>query len=54
MNESHDLKPITGVDRLPAKEIEFAQVQSELDPAIDKRVTRKFDTHIIPWLFGIW
>jgi hypothetical protein len=24
------------------------------DPALDKRVTRKFDLHIIPWLFGIW
>jgi hypothetical protein len=28
--------------------------QYELDPVIDKRVTRKFDVHIVPWLFGIW
>ena len=54
MDSSNDLKTTTGVDRLPAKEIELAQVQPELDPAIDKRVTQKFDTHIIPWLFGIW
>ena len=26
----------------------------EIDPVLDKRVTRKFDRHIIPWLFGIW
>ena len=26
----------------------------DTDPALDKRVTRKFDLHIIPWLFGIW
>jgi hypothetical protein len=26
----------------------------DTDPALDKRVTRKFDRHIIPWLFGIW
>ena len=27
---------------------------AQLDPAMDKRLTRKFDMHIIPWLFGIW
>jgi hypothetical protein len=26
----------------------------ELDPIIDKRLDRKFDLHIVPWLFGIW
>ncbi|THY29451.1 MFS general substrate transporter [Aureobasidium pullulans] len=25
-----------------------------LDPELDKRITRKFDTHVIPWLFGLW
>jgi hypothetical protein len=29
-------------------------VQYEIDAVIDKRVTRKFDFHILPWLFGIW
>ncbi|KAH6618454.1 MFS transporter-like protein [Boeremia exigua] len=24
------------------------------DPALEKRVNRKFDRHILPWLFGIW
>lgn len=25
-----------------------------IDPALDKAVTRKFDKHIVPWLFGLW
>ena len=28
--------------------------QYDIDPVIDKRVTLKFDLHIVPWLFGIW
>ena len=31
--------------------------QSELlyhDAAVDRRITRKFDTHVVPWLFGLW
>lgn len=30
------------------------QVTPEIDAEIDRRVTRKFDFHIVPWLFGIW
>ena len=26
----------------------------EIDPALDRRITRKFDTHVVPWLFGLW
>ncbi|KAL8663995.1 MAG: hypothetical protein Q9202_003412 [Teloschistes flavicans] len=25
-----------------------------LDPALNQRITYRFDRHIIPWLFGIW
>ena len=31
-----------------------AEAQPDLDPVMHKRVTRKCDLHIIPWLFGIW
>ncbi|EOA80957.1 uncharacterized protein SETTUDRAFT_24469 [Exserohilum turcica Et28A] len=35
--------------------IEKATTINEVaDPALDKRLNRKFDTHILPWLFGIW
>ncbi|CAN9393001.1 unnamed protein product [Alternaria alternata] len=35
--------------------IEKAIVLDEtIDVALDRRVNRKFDTHILPWLFGIW
>ena len=25
-----------------------------IDPVLDIRLTRKFDKHMLPWLFGIW
>lgn len=25
-----------------------------LDPAIERRITRRFDTHILPWIFALW
>lgn len=41
--------------------IEELRVDSEqfselpiLDPAIDKRITRRFDTRILPWIFALW
>ena len=41
----------------PTSAIEKAQIleaRHEIDPTLDRRVTRKCDFHIIPWLFGIW
>ena len=26
----------------------------EVDPALDRAITRKFDLHVVPWLFGLW
>ena len=26
----------------------------EIDAALDRHITRKFDTRIVPWLFGLW
>lgn len=31
----------------------FADNQA-IDPFLNQRITRRFDLHIIPWLFGIW
>ncbi|KAK3059445.1 hypothetical protein LTS18_010858, partial [Coniosporium uncinatum] len=25
-----------------------------ISPELDKRLNRKFDLHIVPWLFGLW
>lgn len=30
------------------------QTNIYIDPQLDKRLDRKFDSHIVPWLFGIW
>ncbi|CAO2649150.1 Nn.00g100990.m01.CDS01 [Neocucurbitaria sp. VM-36] len=32
----------------------FDPYESIVDPQLDKRLNRKFDLHILPWLFGIW
>ncbi|KXH34930.1 hypothetical protein CSIM01_01966 [Colletotrichum simmondsii] len=34
--------------------IRRSQVHYEIDPTLSKRLDRKIDVHIIPWLFGIW
>lgn len=26
----------------------------DVDPHVNKTIDRKFDLHILPWLFGIW
>ena len=46
-----------GKDTRNMSAIEKAEVlesQNAIDPVLDKKVTRKCDLHIIPWLFGIW
>lgn len=30
------------------------QTRLDLDPTINRRINRKFDLHVIPFLFGIW
>lgn len=39
-------------DKTPPYELPYEAI--EIDPALDRRITRKFDTHIVPWLFGLW
>ena len=35
---------------------EFSNIETidAIDPRLDRRITRLFDLHIVPWLFGIW
>jgi hypothetical protein len=40
---------------LDTERIEKAIALDEtIDIALDKQLNRKFDIHILPWLFGIW
>jgi hypothetical protein len=42
-----------GVDEVDLKK--DAVVGSvETDPALDRRITRKLDFHILPWIFILW
>jgi hypothetical protein len=42
-------------DREPDTRIEKTGLVNEpFDVKLDKRLNRKFDIHISPWLFGIW
>jgi hypothetical protein len=36
------------------EDLRQAEAQAELDSRLDKILDRKFDLHIVPWLFGIW
>ena len=53
-SESPDPK----ADRIQATTIEkvdaLVSQSIDIDPALDRRITRKFDKHIVPWLFGLW
>lgn len=31
-----------------------SSLRLEISPALDRALTRKFDTHLVPWLFGLW
>jgi hypothetical protein len=48
---------VAEADRASVRDVALdkeANEHGELDPAIDKRLDRKFDLHILPFLFGIW
>ena len=53
---SHDFeqKSEDHIDLSHVEKTAHVEAQFEIDPVIDKRVTRKFDAHILPWLFAIW
>jgi hypothetical protein len=36
------------------EELKQEQTHVDVDPAIHRRLNRKFDLHVIPFLFGIW
>ncbi len=40
--EEADLKKGVATDR------------TEIDPVLDKRITRQLDNHILPWIFILW
>lgn len=33
---------------------DYEEDLADIDPTLDRRLTRKFDFHIVPWLFGLW
>lgn len=53
-SKSPDRKFDTSQAETRVEKLSAVDVQYEIDPVLDKRVTRKFDLHILPWLFGIW
>jgi hypothetical protein len=54
MSETTDRKFDADLAEARVEKLTAVDIQYEVDPVIDKRVTRKFDLHILPWLFGIW
>ncbi|MCJ1303745.1 hypothetical protein MMC08_006555 [Hypocenomyce scalaris] len=36
------------------KGLEKSSVDIGIEPELDRRITRKFDKHVVPWLFGLW
>jgi hypothetical protein len=53
-SKSPDRKFDVDMDDTRVEKLNTVETQYEINPVIDRRVTRKFDLHIPPWLFGIW
>lgn len=53
-SKSPDRKFDVDLDETRAEKLNTVETQYETDLVIDGRVMRKFDLHILPWLFGIW
>ncbi|KAI9818389.1 MAG: hypothetical protein M1827_000447 [Pycnora praestabilis] len=53
-NQSPDIADKEIVNGSYVEKVDSVEAQFNNDPIIDKRVTRKFDKHIVPWLFGLW
>jgi len=54
---------MVGLEKTDAEELEYSPVEkvnttwddtTQISPELDKRITKKFDRHIVPWLFGLW
>lgn len=45
-------RPVEMSEKMSAPD--SSPLRLEIDPALDRALTRKFDTHLVPWLFGLW
>ncbi|KAA6411779.1 MAG: MFS general substrate transporter [Lasallia pustulata] len=55
VSPSPDANEEKGLKQSRIEAIDFGRVESiAIDPTLDRRITRKFDRHIVPWLFGLW
>jgi len=52
--EKYDNDAIAKLDIGHTEKALLEAEQWEENPELDKRLNRKFDLHILPWLFGIW
>lgn len=59
--DAEKLAALAGSDNEPHKphkehveHLRAEQAHLDLDPLISKRLNRKFDLHVMPFLFGIW
>jgi hypothetical protein len=53
MDEKKDHEPAPADDIVQVEKAVDSE-QIEENPELDRRLNRKFDLHILPWLFGIW
>lgn len=57
-HEPHQVLDFEGEKVLEQQKIESLPSDSSeslaIDPVLNRRITRKFDRHVVPWLFGLW
>lgn len=53
MSDKSHSEHINGVNGGTEKS-NVALTDEHIDPTLDRRLNRKFDLHVVPWLFGLW
>ncbi|KXT15565.1 hypothetical protein AC579_9957 [Pseudocercospora musae] len=54
MESTEDRKASIASQQIEEKDISSVGLSYALDPAIDARITRQLDLHILPWIFILW
>lgn len=42
------------IERLEEKRFPLSTIDYVEDPTTERRITRKLDLHILPWIFALW
>lgn len=54
LHSKKHVSPSVNDSSIEKVEIDRVTTHAEIEPALDRRITRLFDNRLVPWLFGLW